>query len=103
MSGTTIALLAILSLPLLCSCSLLGIGHDQFARINTPGERDGILRGWVDGLLAFEKTDVQMRSVEGVRIESIWLDVYYGGKAVPEPITSTSTNSSSRNSPSDPG
>lgn len=57
---------------------------EQYARVNTPGEPDGILRGWIDGALAFEKTDVRMRSTDTIRIESIWLDVYYGGKAVPE-------------------
>lgn len=52
---------------------------EQYARMNTPGRNDGILRGWVDGLLAFEKTDLRMRDVETLKIETVWIDVYLGG------------------------
>jgi len=47
--------------------------------MNTPGQNDGILRGWVDGKLAFDKTDVRMRDVDTLKIETVWLNVYYGG------------------------
>lgn len=52
---------------------------EQQARVNTPGKNDGILRGWVDGNLAFEKTDVRMRDVNSLKIETVWLNLYYGG------------------------
>ncbi len=52
---------------------------EQYARMNTPGQGDGILRGWVDGQLAFEKTDVRMRDSDRLKIESVWLNVYLGG------------------------
>jgi len=52
---------------------------EQQARLNTPGKNDGILRAWVDGRLVFEKTDVRMRDVDTLRIETVWLNVYYGG------------------------
>jgi hypothetical protein len=52
---------------------------EQYAKMNTPGKRDGILRAWVDGRLAFEKTDLRMRLVDTLKIESIWLNVYLGG------------------------
>jgi len=52
---------------------------EQYARMNAPGENDGVLRGWVDGRLAFEKTDVRMRDTKELRIESVWLNVYLGG------------------------
>jgi hypothetical protein len=51
----------------------------QYVRLNTPGEADGILRGWVDGGLAFEKTDVRFRSVDTLKIEAVWINVYLGG------------------------
>ena len=53
-------------------------------RLNTPGERDGVLTGWVEEALAFERTDLAFRrSGEGsLDIESFWFDVYYGGKQV---------------------
>ena len=28
---------------------------EQYLKLNTPGENDGVLRAWVDGRLAFEK------------------------------------------------
>ncbi|MHC4703946.1 MAG: polysaccharide lyase, partial [Planctomycetota bacterium] len=52
---------------------------EQYARMNTPGKNDGILRAWVDGKPAFEKTDIRMRDVETLKIEAIWLNVYLGG------------------------
>ncbi len=52
---------------------------EQFAKMNTPGKNDGVLRGWVDGQLAFERTDVRMRDVEDLKIKTVWLNVYYGG------------------------
>ena len=48
-------------------------------KMNTPGKNDGILRGWVDGRPAFEKTDVRMRDVPGLKIERIWINIYHGG------------------------
>ncbi len=52
---------------------------EQYVRMNTPEKNDGILRGWVDGKLAFEKTDVRMRDVSGLNIECIWINIYHGG------------------------
>ncbi len=54
---------------------------EQFVRMNTPGSEDGILRVWIDGVLAFERTDIVWRSRPGLRIESVWLNVYHGGTA----------------------
>lgn len=52
---------------------------EQYARMNTPGENDGVLRGWVDGQLAFEKTDIRMRDIPDLKIECIWINIYHGG------------------------
>jgi hypothetical protein len=52
---------------------------EQYAKMNTPREKDGILRGWVDGNLAFEKTDIRFRHVDALKIETIWMNVYHGG------------------------
>lgn len=52
---------------------------EQHVRLNSPGKNDGILRGWVDGVPAFEKTDVRMRNVDALKIETAWLNLYYGG------------------------
>ncbi len=52
---------------------------EAYVRINTPGENDGILRGWVDGTQVFDRTDVRFRDTDELRIEQVWFDLYYGG------------------------
>jgi hypothetical protein len=39
-----------------------------------------VIRAWVDGQLAFEKTDIAFRKTKQLRIEKIWFNVYHGGK-----------------------
>jgi hypothetical protein len=59
---------------------------EQYCKLNTLGEsgsrgkNDGILRGWIDGQVAFEKTDIRFRDVESLKIEEIWINVYHGGE-----------------------
>ncbi len=53
---------------------------EQYLRLNTPGEKNGILKAWVDGRPAFEKTDIRFRLVDRLKIEQIWMNVYHGGK-----------------------
>ena len=52
---------------------------EQYLKMNTPGEKDGVLRAWVDGELAFEKTDIRFRHIKSLKIEEIWMNVYHGG------------------------
>jgi hypothetical protein len=52
---------------------------EQYLKLNTPGKKDGILRAWVDGQPAFEKTDIRFRLVDKLKIEQIWMNVYHGG------------------------
>jgi hypothetical protein len=63
---------------------------EQYVKLNTPGEgdgegaRDGVLRAWIDGRPAYEKTDVRFRDVPELKIEQIWMNIYHGG-TVPSP------------------
>ncbi|MEM7009975.1 MAG: polysaccharide lyase [Verrucomicrobiota bacterium] len=57
---------------------------EQFCRMNTPGDNNGVLRAWVDGRLAFEKTDIRFRDTNELRIEQIWMNLYHGG-TIPSP------------------
>lgn len=57
---------------------------EQYCRLNTPGKKDGVLRAWVDGRPAFEKTDIQFRLTDELKIEQIWLNLYHGG-TIPSP------------------
>ncbi|MDJ0496519.1 MAG: S-layer homology domain-containing protein [Acidimicrobiia bacterium] len=54
---------------------------EGFIEMNTPGARDGVLRGWVDGEDAFQRTDIAFRRADEawMKIKSLWFDVYYGG------------------------
>jgi hypothetical protein len=53
-------------------------GHIE---LNTPGQHDGVLEGWVDGANAFARDDIAFRRTAEVDIDikSFWFDVYYGG------------------------
>lgn len=52
---------------------------EQQVTLNTPKQNDGIMRGWVDGKLVFEKTDVRMRDTPELKIETVWVNLYHGG------------------------
>lgn len=54
---------------------------EQYFKVNTPGKRDGILRAWIDGKLAFERTGIRVRDVPEIKIEAVWFNVYHGGIA----------------------
>jgi hypothetical protein len=59
---------------------------EQYCKLNTPGEaggrgkNDGILRGWIDGQVAFEKSDIRFRDLDALKIEEVWVNVYHGGE-----------------------
>jgi hypothetical protein len=52
---------------------------EQQVRLNRPNAADGLFRVWVDGRLAMERQNVRLRTVEQLRIETVWLNVYHGG------------------------
>ncbi len=54
---------------------------EQYLKLNTPGQSNGVFRAWVDGQLAFERTDLHWRDVTRLKIESVWLNVFHGGTA----------------------
>lgn len=64
---------------------------DQYTKLNTvnadgTGNKDGILRVWIDGRLAYENTQFRVRNWPGnkegaknIKISSVWLDFFNGG------------------------
>ncbi len=56
---------------------------ETYVQLNTPGNNDGILRGWVDGRLAYERLDWRWRDVDTLKVEQIWMNIYHGGGGVP--------------------
>jgi hypothetical protein len=55
---------------------------EQYFKVNAIGAKDGVLRAWIDGALAFEKTDIWVRDLSSIKIERVWMNVYHGGTAV---------------------
>lgn len=56
---------------------------EQYLKLNKPGQKDGVLRAWIDGRLAFERTDLRLRNVPDLKIEAVWFNVYHGGVTPP--------------------
>lgn len=54
---------------------------DQYVKMNTPGQNDGVLRGAVDGDVVYEKSNFKFREsgYDNIRIEDYWFNLYYGG------------------------
>ncbi|MFC6716054.1 polysaccharide lyase [Natrialbaceae archaeon GCM10025810] len=55
---------------------------DQYIELNTPGENDGVLRGWVDEELRYERTDFRWRDVDELTIQTYWCNFFHGGSDV---------------------
>lgn len=51
-------------------------------KLNTPGQSDGVLQGWVDGQQAYSRSNFKFRrsNESALDIKSFWWDIYYGGK-----------------------
>ncbi len=65
---------------------------DMYIKVNTPGQHDGIVRGWINGQLAFERTDYMLRDLPPYTtvgpknaIQRIWMCFLHGGDIVPRP------------------
>ncbi|HUG08787.1 MAG TPA: S-layer homology domain-containing protein, partial [Acidimicrobiia bacterium] len=59
-------------------------------KMNTPGENDGLLRGWLDGELKLVRNDIQYRRTDqvGVGVRHMWHNVYFGGSwPTPNPLS----------------
>jgi hypothetical protein len=83
------------------SLGVLEVGKDywidQHVKVNTPGKRDGVVRAWINGQLAYERTDHLMRAeppyaVPGnLAINKIWMTFLHGGDIVPLPAKTLRT------------
>lgn len=55
---------------------------DEYVRVNSaPGTHDGVLRAWINGRLAFEKTDILFRNTLELHVGEVWYNIYHGGTA----------------------
>jgi len=63
---------------------------EGFVRLNSiatsgglpVGRKDGVLLGWLNGQLVFDRRDLRFRNVDYLKVESMWFDVYEGGSWV---------------------
>jgi hypothetical protein len=47
--------------------------------MNTPGQRDGIVQGWLDGQLVLDRRDVRFRDVETLAVDVLFFSTFFGG------------------------
>ncbi len=67
------------------------LGQDQWycvegrVKMNTPGQSDGLLEGWIDNELAFQQDGLAFRrpAEDTLNVRTFWLDVYFGGSTIP--------------------
>ena len=61
---------------------------EGFVKLNTPGQNDGAVKGWLDGTERYSREGLQFRRSSESRlfIKEMWLDIYYGGNS-PAPNT----------------
>lgn len=53
----------------------------QYVKMNTPGDNDGVLRGWIDGDQVYERSDLLFREAgyDSIKIKSYLFNLYWGG------------------------
>jgi hypothetical protein len=47
--------------------------------MNTPGQNDGVIRAWLDGVLVVERTDMRWRDIPDLQIDGITFSTFFGG------------------------
>jgi hypothetical protein len=47
--------------------------------LNTPGQADGLLRMWLDGVAVGEASGLRFRDHPAVRIDGVFVDLFFGG------------------------
>ena len=47
--------------------------------LNAPGQRDGVVRVWLDDRLALEKAGLRLRKKAEVKIDTLYFSTFYGG------------------------
>lgn len=53
---------------------------EQEAVLNTIGQKDGVLRAWINGNLAFQRTDISLRDRPSVMISGVLAEAVAGAK-----------------------
>jgi len=56
---------------------------EQYIDLGTPDANDGVLRGWIDSNLEYDRTNLRWREDGGNDVQWSWWDFYHGGGKVP--------------------
>ena len=73
-----------------CGIGAPGLVNDRWylielhVKMNTPGTGDGVIESWIDGVLRYQKTNVNFRNIghNNLGVRTFWLDIYTGGTGV---------------------
>ena len=57
---------------------------EQYIKLNTPGESDGVGKVWINGQLAWQSDSVRYRDKATTRINHMHVNVYHGGMGFPK-------------------
>jgi hypothetical protein len=49
--------------------------------INSPGEKNGVLQGWYNGVLMVDKNDMRYRHVDSFTIDGFFFSTFFGGSS----------------------
>jgi hypothetical protein len=52
---------------------------EQYVRLNTPGQADGQVQVWLNGISVFEQTGLTFRTTPSLRIEGLFFSTFFGG------------------------
>ncbi len=57
---------------------------ETYVKMNTPGQADGLMQGWVDGVLSYDKRNMIWRKPghDNLHVRTVWLNVHAGGEFV---------------------
>jgi hypothetical protein len=47
--------------------------------LNSPGKKDGVIRSFLDGKLALERTDIRFRDIPELKIDAFYFSTFFGG------------------------
>lgn len=56
---------------------------EQHLKLNTPGQSNGLLEIWIDGVKIYRKENLYLRDTKKLKIEKVWFNFYFGGVAKP--------------------
>ena len=51
----------------------------QYIQLSDPNQHNGVIKMWLDGVLAFQITDINTRGKDSIGIEQILFSTFFGG------------------------